>query len=1086
MRSDPLPEFLGCDPDGLPAGPAPGDIVLSRQSEASAAPLDDTARERAGPAPDFAQAERSPAEDEQGARFRALVEQESAGIFIVAADGTVTYVNPYFMTMFGYEPAEVIGRPMLEFIAEQERAAVSERFVAQMTGRERVSKFYSTLLRKDGAPLDVLVHSNVATFGGKQASIGVILDIDKSKQEEERSREEQAKFRSLVEQSIAGIVIVREDGTIGFCNSYFAHLVGYALEEVVGRPLMGFIPETEQPIVARSLHSQLFQTGAAVQIASTVRTRDGSILSVLVNASKATFEGRSASVAVIVDVTERNAAQRKLASTAAILAAEHESTPDGILVVDPTARVISVNRRFGQIFDIPDEMLAAGDDERMLARVSQGVTDAEGFQRRLRYLYDHPEESSQDELVLKNGHVLDRYSSPIKTSDGEYLGRIWFFHDITERKKAEESLRASEERFRLLIEEAPDAILLFDGDQDRLIAANKAAERLFGVPRDEIVKHGPQHFYTPQQPDARPVAQSYSEHNERALAGEQITYQRRIRRASGEERICRVTLVRIPSAVRLLRASFIDITESEGARMALQRLNRTLTTISAANAVLVRARSEKELLDDMCRVAVGTGGYRLAWIGFAEHDDAKTVRPTAWAGERPEYVATANITWAEGARGQGPTGTAIRTGKAQVAQNVESNPAMRLWLEELLKFGLKSNIALPLRDRSGVFGALVLYAAEPNAFGPEEVSLLTELADDLGFGIRAQRDHAGREAALNSLKEALKSTVQAIATAVEMRDAYTAGHQHRVADLASAIARKIGLPEAQIEGLYLAATIHDVGKINVPSDLLSKPSKLTSLEYQMIQTHAQTGYDIVKGINFPWPIAQMILQHHEKLDGSGYPQRLKGDAMLPEAKILAVADVVEAMMSHRPYRPALGVDAALAEIEKHKGRLFDPAAVDACVTLFRTKEFEFDRVAPAPVSGAPAPPSHPVLHACGLFLAVAVGVSLGFVSHAKAYDLPALNLGTASAFDGSMPLTGPGFYGIEDFTFYSASKFTGANGQNLSLPSQDLQVLAPIIQVVYLAPQKVFGIAHPGATAIVPAVAGASVNDGLNGAVTLL
>ena len=135
--------------------------------------------------------------------------------------------------------------------------------------------------------------------------------------------------------------------------------------------------------------------------------------------------------------------------------------------------------------------------------------------------------------------------------------------------------------------------------------------------------------------------------------------------------------------------------------------------------------------------------------------------------------------------------------------------------------------------------------------------------------------------------------------------------------------------------------------------------------------------------------------------------------MLPEAKILAVADVVEAMMSHRPYRQALGVDAALAEIEKHKGRLYDPAAVEACVALFRGKEFEFDRVAPASVSGAPAPPNHPVLRACGLFLAVVVGVSLGFVSHPKAYDLPALNLGTTSAFDGSMPLTGPGFYGIE-------------------------------------------------------------------------
>ena len=291
--------------------------------------------------------------------------------------------------------------------------------------------------------------------------------------------------------------------------------------------------------------------------------------------------------------------------------------------------------------------------------------------------------------------------------------------------------------------------------------------------------------------------------------------------------------------------------------------------------------------------------------------------------------------------------------------------------------------------------------------------LLTQLAVDLAYGISAQRDHAGREAALNALKEVLKSTVQAIATAVEMRDAYTAGHQRRVAALATAIAREIGLKEEQIEGLFLAATIHDVGKINVPGELLSKPGKLTSLEYQMLQTHVQTGYDIVKGVKFPWPIAQIILQHHERLDGSGYPQGLKGDAMLPEAKILAVADVVEAMMSHRPYRQALGVDAALAEIEKHKGRLYDPAAVEACVALFRGKEFEFDRVAPASVSGAPAPPNHPVLRACGLFLAVAVGVSLGFVSHPKAYDLPALNLGTTSALDGSMPLTGPEFCGIE-------------------------------------------------------------------------
>ena len=301
----------------------------------------------------------------------------------------------------------------------------------------------------------------------------------------------------------------------------------------------------------------------------------------------------------------------------------------------------------------------------------------------------------------------------------------------------------------------------------------------------------------------------------------------------------------------------------------------------------------------------------------------------------------AKVTWADDARGEGPTGTAVRTGEAQVNQNVATDPHMAPWRAEMLKCDLKSIIALPLKTRSEVFGALALYAKEPDAFGPEEVTLLTELAADLAYGISAQRDHAGRETALVTMQENLRSTVQAIATAIEMRDAYTAGHQHRVAALAIAIAREIGLTEEQIEGLFLAATIHDVGKINVPTELLSKPGKLTALEYQMLQTHVQTGYEIMKGINFPWPIAQIILQHHERLDGSGYPRGLKGEAILPEAKILAVADVVDAMTSRRPYRELLGVEAAMAEIVQNKGRLYDPAAVGACVDLFRNKGFNF-------------------------------------------------------------------------------------------------------------------------------------------------
>jgi putative nucleotidyltransferase with HDIG domain len=177
---------------------------------------------------------------------------------------------------------------------------------------------------------------------------------------------------------------------------------------------------------------------------------------------------------------------------------------------------------------------------------------------------------------------------------------------------------------------------------------------------------------------------------------------------------------------------------------------------------------------------------------------------------------------------------------------------------------------------------------------------------------------------------------------IEMRDPYTAGHQRRVSKLACAIAREIGLPETQIEGIRMAGEIHDIGKIYVPAEILSKPSKLTDIEFTIIKTHSQVGYDILKNIEFPWPIADIVVQHHERLDGSGYPAHLKGDAILLEANIIIVADVVEAMSSHRPYRPSHGIDKAIAEITQNKGILYDAAVVDHCVRLFRETNFSFE------------------------------------------------------------------------------------------------------------------------------------------------
>ena len=191
------------------------------------------------------------------------------------------------------------------------------------------------------------------------------------------------------------------------------------------------------------------------------------------------------------------------------------------------------------------------------------------------------------------------------------------------------------------------------------------------------------------------------------------------------------------------------------------------------------------------------------------------------------------------------------------------------------------------------------------------------------------------------LRASLFDSISAIAATVEMRDPYTAGHQRRVAEIAKAIAGELGLPEHQVEGIYLASVVHDVGKVRVPAEILSKPGTLTELEFSLIKQHSQAGYDILKEVDFPWPIAQFVLQHHERKDGSGYPQGLKGDDILLEARIISVADVIEAMASHRPYRPGRGIEAALVEISGKRDILYDPAIVDAALRLFREKNFTF-------------------------------------------------------------------------------------------------------------------------------------------------
>jgi response regulator RpfG family c-di-GMP phosphodiesterase len=392
-----------------------------------------------------------------------------------------------------------------------------------------------------------------------------------------------------------------------------------------------------------------------------------------------------------------------------------------------------------------------------------------------------------------------------------------------------------------------------------------------------------------------------------------------------------------------------EVSVRKRAEEQLSKINLELTMLSDCIHAVVRATDEQSLIERICQIIIDVGGYEMAWVGFAEQNSDKNVRPVARMGRDDGFFETINISWGDCDRGRGPTGTAIRSGMPVVNANTAENTTINFLREAMLERNFKSSIALPLKYENKVLGVLTIYAREPQAFDTSEADRLMGLANDLAYGIcalrtRAERIQAGKEIEqhVEKLQKALTGTIKVVASTVEVRDPYTAGHQRRVATLAKAIATEMALTEHQVEGIFMAGVVHDLGKIYVPAEILAKPSRLNDIEFNLIRTHSQVGYDLLKTIDFPWPIAQIVYQHHERLNGSGYPRGLQADQILIEAKIICVADVVEAMASHRPYRPARGVEAALKHIQEEGGTLYDPEAVASCLKLFSEKGFQFD------------------------------------------------------------------------------------------------------------------------------------------------
>jgi PAS domain S-box-containing protein len=873
--------------------------------------------------------------------YRRLFESAQDGILLLNADtGQIEDVNPFLIDMLGYSHAEFLGKKLWE-VGPFKDIAQSKDMFERLTASGYARYEHLPLETKAGIPIAVEFVSSTYDCEGIKVIQCNIRNITSRVLAEKKLRASELRYEMLTASANDAIVTSDAAGRIFGWNPAAERLFGYAEAEVIGRPLTRIMPQQFQDLhrdgMARvGSGGERRAAGKTVELAG--RRKDGSEFPLELSLANWTVEEGQFFTAIIRDITERKASQVRNGRQSQFIAAlsqynkaiAHCTSADELFPQVCQLAVQVGGMKMAWIGMVNAASLTVrpvadfGDDTGYLREIDVSIAADTPFGcgptgiaiRENRpywcqdFLHDattapwreHGKRASWGASAAlplhRNGAVVGAFSlycgelNAFDESARDLLQEMAAGVSFALDNFARESLRKQGERalgesltlLQTIVDTIPMRVFWKDRDL-RFLGCNPAFARDAGMhePNDVIGKDDYQMGWAAQADRYRADDESVMESGVAKLSFDEP-------QATPEGRTI------------WLRTSKVPLRDSDNETIGLLGIYEDITERKLEQLALRTAAEQFRGLAE--QVVVGIFIIQDGKYIFVN----RYLATIAGLGSIDEMIGTDTLRWVT---------ESDRTAVAEDLRRLLEGEAQSM----AMQFGV--------RRTDGVIIAVEANAARVTHDGrPAVIGLIRDIS--------ARRESEKRNASyVEEVRAAFMGAVGVATSISEMRDPYTAGHERRVADLAVAIGAEMGLHQQQLDGLRVAGCLHDIGKIAIPTEILSMPRKLTANEYRLVQGHARAGYDVLKGVAFPWPVALVALQHHERIDGSGYPQGLKGEAILLEARIMAVADVVEAMSSHRPYRPGMGIEVALAEIVRGRGTAYDANATDACLRLFR-------------------------------------------------------------------------------------------------------------------------------------------------------